>query len=128
MMLASGASGGAPGTVVAVGVVLAFAAGLCWIVSLERIRDQRGGATPVRIVVLLCALWLILPPLGAFVGSWVWHPVYLDRYFVICLPAAAVLTAAGLDRVRRLGMTPTLVVITTLTVLHAVVLVRAYPS
>ncbi|HLN06236.1 MAG TPA: glycosyltransferase family 39 protein [Acidimicrobiales bacterium] len=125
VMLASGLNG-ARGTILAVGVVLAVGTGVCWLASLGGVRDARADA-PQRIEVLLCAFWMILPPLGAFVGSWVSHPVYQDRYFEMCLPAAAVLTAVGLDRMRRLGTRFALVAVTTLVLLHAVVLAHGYP-
>lgn len=47
------------------------------------------------------ALWLTLPPLAAFAFSTLTSThVYLDRYFLMDLPAAAVVLAAAVDAVR----------------------------
>lgn len=42
--------------------------------------------------------WVAVPPLLAFSVSYA-KPVYLYRYFLVCLPALAVLVAAGLARI-----------------------------
>jgi mannosyltransferase len=49
---------------------------------------------------LLLLLWLLVPPAAAFVLSYVADPVYLYRYFLICLPALVLLVAAGFARLR----------------------------
>ncbi|MGH9296648.1 MAG: hypothetical protein ACRDZP_01565 [Acidimicrobiales bacterium] len=55
--------------------------------------------------VVLASLWLLVPPVAAFVVSQVATAhLYLDRYFIICLPAAAVLLALGLDRLKGLWL------------------------
>ncbi|GAA0966376.1 glycosyltransferase family 39 protein [Actinocorallia libanotica] len=45
------------------------------------------------------APWMVLPPLLLLVLS-LWNPFYVFRYVLFCLPAVALLTAAGLDRLR----------------------------
>jgi mannosyltransferase len=77
----------------AVGAFLAFAAGYR---SWQRQRD----AQRLWPYALLAAL-VVLPPLAAFVVSFA-KPVYLYRYFLVSLPALAVLVAAGLARLGRL--------------------------
>ena len=46
--------------------------------------------------------WLALPPLILLLVSRV-HPVYVERYVVFCLPALALLCAAGLAGLARLA-------------------------
>ena len=46
--------------------------------------------------------WLVLPPLILLLVSRV-HPVYVERYVVFCLPALALLCAAGLAGLARLA-------------------------
>ena len=46
--------------------------------------------------------WLVLPPLILLLVSRV-HPVYVERYIVCCLPALALLCAAGLAGLTRLA-------------------------
>ncbi|MGH3109801.1 MAG: hypothetical protein ACRDQT_02640, partial [Gaiellaceae bacterium] len=60
-------------------------------------RRRRPGRWPRRESLLL--LWLLLPPVVAFAVSYV-SPVYLYRYFLICLPALVLLVAAGFARMR----------------------------
>ena len=45
-----------------------------------------------------------LPPAVAFVLSYVRDPVYLYRYFLVCLPALVLLVAAGFARLRPLWL------------------------
>ena len=54
-------------------------------------------------MVTVAAPWLLLPALILLAASQV-HPVYDFRYLVYCLPALALLTAAGLAAVTRLAM------------------------
>ena len=49
----------------------------------------------------LLLAWLVIPPVVAFAISYA-KPVYLYRYFLVCLPALVVLVAAGLARIRPL--------------------------
>jgi len=44
--------------------------------------------------------WIAVAPFGAFAFSELIHPVFLDRYFVPCLPGVALVIALVLDRVR----------------------------
>ncbi len=71
------------------GAVAALAAGV-------RARDRRPYT--------LLLLWLLLPPAVAFVLSYVRDPVYLYRYFLVCLPALVLLVAAGFARLRPLWL------------------------
>lgn len=51
-----------------------------------------------RPTVMTVALpWLAVPPVLMFVGS-IFDPLYVFRYLLYCLPAIALLVAAGLDR------------------------------
>jgi mannosyltransferase len=52
----------------------------------------------------LLLLWLLVPPAVAFVASYLGDPVYLYRYFLICLPALVLLVAAGFARLRPLWL------------------------
>jgi mannosyltransferase len=54
-------------------------------------------------VVTVAVPWLLLPATILLVISQI-HPVYNARYVVYCLPALALLTAAGLAAVARLAM------------------------
>ncbi len=58
---------------------------------------RRAGRAPRVYTMLL--LWLGLPPVVAFLLSFA-QPVYLYRYFLVCLPALVLLVAAGLGRLR----------------------------
>jgi mannosyltransferase len=53
-------------------------------------------------MVTVAAPWLVLPPLVLFAASQI-HPVFNFRYVVYCLPALALLAAAGLAAVTRLA-------------------------
>lgn len=54
--------------------------------------------------------WLVLPPTVAFAASFV-KPIFLDRYFLVCLPALVLLAAAGLARLRPPGVAWALVAV-----------------
>ena len=43
--------------------------------------------------------WLFVPILTGFVVS-LWKPVFVDRYFIICLPPFVLLAAAGISQIR----------------------------
>lgn len=45
--------------------------------------------------------WLLLPPAVLLGVSVLYHPVYVDRYVVLCLPAVVLLAADGLVRLGR---------------------------
>jgi mannosyltransferase len=64
---------------------------------LAAVSERRTDGTRDRYPLLL--LWLVLPPLAAYALSFA-TPVYLYRYFLVCLPALVVLVAAGLLRLR----------------------------
>jgi mannosyltransferase len=51
----------------------------------------RSGLT----LTVVAVPWLVLPPVVLIAGSFI-HPVYVERYVIFCLPALAMLTAAGL--------------------------------
>ena len=51
--------------------------------------------------------WLVVPPFLLIGGSYV-KPVYVERYVEFCLPALAILVAAGLVGLIRLGTVPRL--------------------
>ena len=44
-------------------------------------------------------LWLLLPPVAGYLASSI-TPLYLYRYFLVCLPALVILVAAGFARIR----------------------------
>ncbi|MBP2704798.1 glycosyltransferase family 39 protein [Microbispora sp. RL4-1S] len=53
--------------------------------------------TLVRLTLVRLALpWLLLPPAVLLAVSWTVHPVYVFRYVLYCVPAAALLAGAGL--------------------------------
>jgi mannosyltransferase len=60
-------------------------------------REARSRETHDRYPLLLA--WLAAPPLVAYALSFA-TPVYLYRYFLVCLPALALLVAAGVARIR----------------------------
>jgi mannosyltransferase len=64
-------------------------------------RPRRPGELTLAGVTLP---WLVLPPLILISVSQV-HPVYVERYVVFCLPALALLCAAGLSWLVRLAAT-----------------------
>jgi mannosyltransferase len=78
-------------------VVVYFAGGAAALVY--AFLDWRRGSTswPRRESFLL--LWLLVPPAAAFLASYV-TPLYLYRYFLVCLPALVLLVAAGFARLR----------------------------
>lgn len=52
----------------------------------------------------LLLIWLLLPPAAAFGLSYAGDPVYLYRFFLVCLPAFVLLAAAGFARLRPLWL------------------------
>jgi mannosyltransferase len=46
------------------------------------------------------ASWLFVPVLTAFAIS-LWKPIFVDRFFIICLPALVLLAAIGVSRIRQ---------------------------
>jgi len=68
------------------------------------VTTSAAGRRSVTVdMVTVAAPWLLLPALILLAASQV-HPVYDFRYLVYCLPALALLTAAGLAAVTRLAM------------------------
>ena len=61
-------------------------------------RSDRTGMRRWRYVLVVA--WLVVPPAAAFVISFA-QPVYLYRYFLVCLPALVILVAAGIARIER---------------------------
>ncbi len=84
-----------------------FAGGLVGLAAalVEWRRDS--GRRPRAQIFLL--LWLLLPPLLAFAISYATAPVYLYRYFLVCLPALVLLASAGLARLRPVWLGAALV-------------------
>ena len=66
-------------------------------VGIEVRRRHRRGFTVTEVALP----WLVLPPLILLAVSLV-HPAYVERYIVFCLPALALLSAAGLAWLARL--------------------------
>lgn len=61
-------------------------------------RSRRPGQPALAVVALP---WLVLPPLILISVSQV-HPAYVERYVILCIPALALLCAAGLAGLARL--------------------------
>jgi mannosyltransferase len=60
-------------------------------------KSRRSGSAAWRYRFLL--LWLLFPIVSVFVLSAI-RPLFLPRYFLLCLPALLLLAAAGLGRIR----------------------------
>jgi mannosyltransferase len=60
---------------------------------------RRPANRPIPTVWNVALPWLLLPPTLLLVFS-IWHPLYVFRYVLYCLPALMLLIAAGLDRLR----------------------------
>jgi mannosyltransferase len=80
-----------PGTVFIAALVI-IAAGV--VISAVRGRTRRRADWPHQLVAL-CVPWLVLPPAVLLLVSLA-DPVYLFRYIVFCIPAAALLIGAAL--------------------------------
>lgn len=88
-------------------VVVYFVGGMAALVAaLHRWRHDHSR-WPQRETLLL--LWLLLPPVVAFAFSYA-TPVYVYRYFLVCLPALVVLVSAGFARIRPVWLGTALVV------------------
>jgi len=98
-----------PGTVLAAALII-IAAGI--VVSATRGRTRLRADWPQRLVVL-CVPWLVLPP-AVLVAASVAHPVYLFRYVVFCIPAAALLIGTALAALGRAAGTLALIVVVAL--------------
>jgi mannosyltransferase len=67
------------------------------------IATMAGRPTAAPDVVTVAVPWLVLPPVILLAASQI-HPLYDSRYVVYCLPALALLAAAGLASAARLAM------------------------
>lgn len=85
--------------------VAGFLAGDGWLAIPVLLLAAAGLTSGVaRVGIRALALpWLLLPPAVLLGVSVLYHPVYVDRYVVLCLPAVSLLAAAGLVRLVRLG-------------------------
>jgi mannosyltransferase len=91
-------------------VLIVTAAGVTF--SALRGRSQLRTDWPGRLIAV-CVPWLILPPTILLAGSLL-HPVYLFRYVVFCIPAAALLVGTALAALGRIAGTLALVLIVVL--------------
>ncbi|HUB38312.1 MAG TPA: glycosyltransferase family 39 protein [Streptosporangiaceae bacterium] len=98
-----------PGTVLAAALII-IAAGI--VVSATRGRTRLRADWPQRLVVL-CVPWLVLPPAVLLAVS-VAYPVYVFRYVVFCIPAAALLVGTALAALGRAAGTLALIVVVAL--------------
>lgn len=62
------------------------------------------GADERRWELAFCWTWLLLPPALTLVGS-IAHPLWRDRYLIVCLPAFLVLVAYGIEQLPRPQLT-----------------------
>jgi mannosyltransferase len=95
-MLVSAADANGPPTTSPIAVALAIVSlAACAIGSaLLIVRARRGRFSDPARAAALCGLWLVTPPLAAYAVSLaITTHIYLDRYFVMDLPAAALLLA-----------------------------------
>ena len=111
-----------PGTVF-VAVLVIIAAGIVFSAVRGRIRLRTDWP---RGLVALCVPWLILPPAVLLAASLA-QPVYLFRYIVFCIPAAALLVGAALAALGQAAGTLALILIVVL-VLPAQAAVRGPQS
>jgi len=74
---------------------------LCGGLAVHRALSNRGGAAPseARWRILVLVLCTVLPVAILFPVSF-WSPLFLPRYFLICLPPLVLLAAAGLAGVQ----------------------------
>jgi mannosyltransferase len=96
-----------------------FAAALIIVAAGIGLSAYRGRAR-LRVdwpqpMVALCVSWLVLPPVLLLAVS-VTHPVYLFRYIVFCIPAAALLVGTALVALGRVAGTVALILIVVLVV------------
>jgi 4-amino-4-deoxy-L-arabinose transferase-like glycosyltransferase len=90
-------------------VVLYFLGGATALLAALADRRRNPSRRPRSESLLL--LWLLLPPAAGFVVSYA-SPVYLYRYFLVCLPALVLLVAAGFARMRPVWLGVALVAVT----------------
>lgn len=64
--------------------------------DLRAVDDGDGRRAGERALLALVLPWLLVPPAVLLAASWTAHPVYVFRYVLVCVPAAALLAGAGL--------------------------------
>lgn len=79
-------------------VFVALGAGAAWVYGRPLLTNRPYRPTEAQWGFLLLAAWLVLPPIAIAVLSPV-QPLFGARYFVILVPAAAGLTALGIQTV-----------------------------
>jgi mannosyltransferase len=100
-VLASAYAGGSDEPWTLAAAVLTLATLVLWCVGARQASPARSGtaAGAARsFAVATLVLWMVVPIAGQAVVTLFVHPLYQYRYFVMCLPPAALLTAAGLER------------------------------
>ena len=98
-----------PGTAFAAALIV-VAAGI--VLSVTRGRTRLRADWPQQLVAVGVS-WLVLPPVVLLAVS-VAHPVYLFRYIVFCIPAAALIVGTALAALGRAAGTVALIVIVAL--------------
>jgi mannosyltransferase len=91
-------------------VLIIIAAGI--VISARRGRARLRADWPQPLVAL-CVPWLVLPPAVLMAVSLA-HPVYLFRYIIFCIPAAALLVGTALAALGRAAGAIALIVIVAL--------------
>jgi mannosyltransferase len=100
-VLASAYSGGSDSPWELAAAALTLATVVLWVAGARRSSPAHSGPADRSMggfAVATVVLWLVAPMIGQVGVSLFAHPIYQYRYFVMCLPAAALLTAAGLER------------------------------
>ena len=82
------------------------------------------GCTAANLGLGLSSAWLVVPPVLAWMAAETGHPDFLDRYVVLCLPAAAAVVALVMVRLTPRGLGAFLVVY--LIIFRAGFLVQSY--
>jgi mannosyltransferase len=93
-----------------IAVLITVAAGI--VISSWRGRARMRADWPQQLVAL-CVPWLVLPPVVLLAVS-VAHPLYLFRYIIFCIPAAALLVGTALAALGRAVGTLALILIVAL--------------
>ncbi len=96
------------------GVLQGLIYALCCVAALAAyLRQRRENRDPFlqwRYTLLVC--WIAVPIALAAVVSLIW-PIFVTRYFVVCLPALVLLVAVGLSMVRPAAQVALLLVVLT---------------
>ncbi|HEV2360710.1 MAG TPA: hypothetical protein VGS21_03305, partial [Acidimicrobiales bacterium] len=129
LLITSGEVGGV-GTPWELGaVILAVATCGAWILAIVAAAKDRGlRETVVRRHLAVATLlgWIVVPVLGQVAVSVAIHPMFQYRYFVLALPAAAILSAIGLERFRGYGRWPYAASLVAVLVVHALFVALFY--